>query len=105
MICQLCPDGVPKNGVALHYRRHHKHQLKLGIRKDLVKYANNFDLCEEDDFKSPNMIIPRIEELAVHEGLRCLYDNCNYACIKPGMMKKHCQGAHKWVKSKGTAVI
>ncbi len=104
MICLVCHDGVSKNDVARHYREHHKLEVPLCVRKDLVKYANNFDLCEMDAFESPNMIIPRIEDLAVQQGLRCLYDDCNYACIMPTSMEKHCEVAHGWVKSKGTAV-
>ena len=103
MICLVCPNGVSKNGVARHYRKHHK-DVRLSVRKDLVKYANNFDLCEADAFESPNTIIPRIEDLAVQQGLRCLHDNCNYACIEPTSMERHCEAAHGWVKSKGTAV-
>jgi hypothetical protein len=101
MICRLCKEGVTKNGIAWHYREHHKN-IPRGARTSIVKYSNNFDLCETNEIQYPNTIIPRIEELAVTEGIRCLYDGCNYACIEPSVMKDHhCRPCHGWVVSKG----
>jgi Orsellinic acid/F9775 biosynthesis cluster protein D len=97
MICRLCKEGVGKNTVARHYREYHKN-LPNGVRKGMVAYSNNFELCETNEIQYPNTIIPRIEELAVTMGLRCLYDGCNYACIA---MTDHCRPCHGWVASKG----
>ena len=82
MICRICNTTITKNAIAWHYREHHK-TLSLATRQDLVKYSNNFDLRETNELQYPNTIIPYIEELEVMEGLRCSYDDCNYACIEP----------------------
>jgi hypothetical protein len=103
MICQLCPEGVSKNSVALHYRKRHR-DLDLRIRKELVKYANNFDQCEPNELQHPTTIVPHIEGLAVQQGVRCLYDNCNEAYLLPSSMEKHCEEAHGWITSKGTII-
>jgi Orsellinic acid/F9775 biosynthesis cluster protein D len=71
VICRLCPEGVSKNGVALHYRRHHR-DLPLRIRQELVEYANTFVRSETENIQYPSTIIARIEDLEVHEkGVRC----------------------------------
>jgi Orsellinic acid/F9775 biosynthesis cluster protein D len=105
MICRLCPEGVSKNGVALHYRRHHR-DLPLRIRQELVEYANRFnDRCETENIQYPSTIIARIEDLEVHEnGVRCLYDNCNEAFPLPSSMEIHCGEKHGWIKSKGSDI-
>ena len=101
MICRLCKEGVTKNGIAWHYREHHKN-LPGCICTGIVKYSNNFNLCEMNELQCRNTIIPRIEELAVTEGIRCLYDGCNYVCIEPRAIKDHhCRLHHGWVVSKG----
>ena len=66
-----------------------------------VKYSNNFDLCETNEMQYPNTIIPRIEELPVTQGLQCLYNSCNYACILLRAMEDHCTLCHGWVALKG----
>ena len=104
MICRLCNTTITKNGIAWHYREHHK-TLSLTTRKELVKYSNNFDLRDTDELQYPSTIIPYIEELEVTEGLRCLYDGCNYACIEPNSMEKHCRPGHGWTASKGIISI
>lgn len=104
MICRLCPIAVMKNGIAWHYREHHKN-LSLHARKELVKYCNNFNLCEMNELQYPNTIIRCIEELGVTEGLRCSYDGCNYACIEPRSMEEHCGPCHGWTMSKGTTAM
>jgi Orsellinic acid/F9775 biosynthesis cluster protein D len=104
MICRLCKTAITKNGIAWHYREHHKN-LPLRTRKELVKYSNNFDLRETNELQYPSMIIPYIEELEVMEGLRCSYDGCNYACIEPNSMKQHCRPCHDWTASKGIISI
>ena len=50
LICRLCHEGVYKNGVGWHYRKHHR-DLPLGIRQELVHYANRFDRCETDNMQ------------------------------------------------------
>jgi len=100
MICRLCNRGVPKNGTAWHYREHHK-DVDRRARKDIVKYCNNFDLCKTEEIQYPNTIIPRIEELAVAQGVRCSYNGCNYACLLPSGMPDHLTPCHGWKPSKG----
>ena len=100
MICRICNTTITKNAIAWHYREHHK-TLSLATRQDLVKYSNNFDLRETNELQYPNTIIPYIEELEVMEGLRCSYDDCNYACIEPRSMEEHCRPCHGWMASKG----
>ena len=100
MICRLCNGGVTKNGIAWHYSRHHK-EVDICARKNIVKYSNNFDLCETKHIQYPNKIIPRIEELAVFQGVRCSYNGCNYACVLPSGMPDHLTLCHGWVPSKG----
>jgi len=103
MICRLCQKGVSKNGVACHYRRLHN-TLSLRVRQHIVKYSNNFDQCEPNEVQYPTTIVSRIQDLAVKQGIRCLYDNCNHAYVAQSSMENHCGNAHGWVKSRGTAM-
>jgi len=100
MICRLCHGGVSKNGVAQHYRVYHK-ILSLHLRQNILKYTQNFDICETHEIQYPNTIIPYIEDLAVNPGVRCLYDNCMEASKEDGGMKEHCKKNHEWIVSKG----
>ena len=98
MICHLCEYGIPKNGIGLHYRRHHK-DLSLQTRKELVLYANNFDLVENIEY--PDEIIPPITGIKIDKGMVCSNQSCNYACILQSSMEKHCQLQHDWVSTDG----
>jgi Orsellinic acid/F9775 biosynthesis cluster protein D len=103
MICRLCQKGVSKNGVARHYREYHK-ALSLRVRRDLVKYSNNFDRCEPSEVQYPTTIVSSIQDLEIRQGIRCLYDNCYHAYLAQGSMEYHCGNAHDWTKSRGTAM-
>jgi len=104
MICRICNTTITKNGTKHHYREDHK-TLSLATRQELIKYSNNFNLHEMDELQYPNTIIPYIEELEVIEGLRCLYDGCNYTCIEPSSMEKHCRPCHGWTALKSIISI
>jgi hypothetical protein len=56
MIYRLCNEDVTKNGTALHYRRHGE-AISLRARRELVKYCNNFALCEMEELEYPKTII------------------------------------------------
>jgi Orsellinic acid/F9775 biosynthesis cluster protein D len=101
MKCRLCKEGITKNGIAYHYRNDHKQNVSLQARKALVKYCNDFDIYTKDDFQYPKTIITAIEERVVEKGLRCLFDDCYYACICLSAMEIHCKKKHDWVTSKG----
>lgn len=101
MKCRLCKEGITKNGIAYHYREHHKEEVPLGARKDLVKYCNNFDVYTKREFQYPKTVISPIEDRVVERGVRCLFNNCNYACILRSSMEEHCKIKHDWVMSKG----
>jgi Orsellinic acid/F9775 biosynthesis cluster protein D len=100
MLCCLCKEGITKNGIAWHYREHHK-DVPLRERKGVVKYSNNFDVCTRKEFEYPTTTISRIEDIIVENGLQCLYNNCNHACIRVESMITHCKVDHGWVASKG----
>jgi len=100
MICRLCTEGITKNGIAWHYREHHKN-MSLQIRKDVVKYCNDFDVCTKKEFQYPKTIITCIEDRIIERGFRCLYTNCNHACICSSSMEEHCKMKHDWMTSKG----
>jgi Orsellinic acid/F9775 biosynthesis cluster protein D len=100
MICRLCPTTITKNGIARHYREHHK-TLSFSTRKELVKYSNNFNIRATNELQYPDTIIRYIEELPIMEGIRCAYDGCNYACMEPNAMEQHCRPCHGWTASKG----
>lgn len=101
MKCRLCKDCITKNGIAYHYREHHKDVVTLRARKDLVKYCNNFALYTKEEFQYPKTIISPIEDRVVEKGIRCLFNHCNYACLLPSSMEEHCKTKHDWVTSKG----
>ena len=100
MICLLCNGSVPKRGIARHYMDHHQ-DVALQERKAVLKYSKNFDLCEMNKLQYPSMIIPRIEGLAVTQGVWCSYNSCNYACLLPSGMPDHLTPCHGWVPLKG----
>lgn len=104
MICRLCHNGVTKNGIARHYRGH-RDKLSIHTRRELIEYSKNFDLCENDELPRFNNIVPPIKDLAIKDGVRCLYENCNYACLTPSSMRQHCEKAHGWITLKGIVFI
>jgi Orsellinic acid/F9775 biosynthesis cluster protein D len=103
MLCRLCKEGITKNTVGWHYMEHHK-DVALRVRKDVVKYSNNFDVCTKKEFEYPTTIISRIEDRVVEKGVRCLYNDCIHACVSVGSMREHCKTGHGWVASKGITV-
>ena len=100
MLCRLCKEGITKNGIAWHYREHHK-DIPLQERKGLVKYCNNFDVYTMKEFQYPKTIISCIEDRMIEQGFRCLFNDCNYACKYPTSMEEHCKTKHGWVSAKG----
>ena len=98
MICRLCEHGIPKNGVGLHYRRHHK-DLTLQTRKELVLHAKNFDLVENIEYS--NEIIPPIDGIKIEKGMVCSNQLCNYACLLQSSMEEHCKLQHNWISTNG----
>jgi hypothetical protein len=101
MKCRICKDCITKNGIAYHYRQYHKEVMSLQARKALVQYCNDFNLYTKKEFKYPETIISPIEDRVVEKGVRCLFNDCNYACILSSSMKEHCKETHDWVISKG----
>ena len=94
MICRLCKEGITKNGIAWHYREHHK-EVSLQERKEVVKYCNDFEVYTKKEFQYSKTTISRIEDRVIERGFRCLFNDCNYACLSPTSMKWHCKTKHE----------
>jgi Orsellinic acid/F9775 biosynthesis cluster protein D len=102
IVCRICQYGIPKDGVQLHLRRHHKNEIELSVRKELETHVRTLVLWDVSDIQSPAEEVNAIEGLKTHEGFICTVQDCNKLCTTPGSMEKHCQLNHDWVKSKGT---
>jgi hypothetical protein len=104
IICRQCQYGITKDGVRLHFERHHQ-AIALKRRRELENYAKEFDVCEAKDVNSPSKEIKAIEGLKIHEGFVCRFNGCNHSCVKLKSIQKHCQIKHDWTASKGTRHI
>src|SRR5437762_137985 len=101
MICLSCKKGITKNGIARHYRKHHRN-MSLRMRKAIAKYSDGFKVYTNQEFQYPRTVITRIEDIMTERGLRCLYMDCNHACICPTSMEEHCKTKHGWTTLRGT---
>lgn len=104
IVCCECEYGVTKNGLRLHFERHHK-MIPLKERRELENYVQNFDVLEVKNVPTPSQEVGIIEGLKVHKGFVCTHKECNHLHTTLESMKKHCQKKHEWFESKGTGYI
>ena len=98
LICRSCQYALTPRGVARHLQRSHR-SIPIHIRKDIVKFSDQFTAKEPEEIQSPNTEIEAIDGLKVIDGFAC--ESCNALYGSLLSMKVHCQRTHGWTESKG----
>ena len=96
VVCRECKYGITKDGVRLHFRRHHK-EVSLRKRQTLEIYAQTLNVRETRNVSTPMEQVTAIGGLMIHKGFKCTSVNCDHLCTTVESMKKHCGDKHSWI--------
>jgi len=99
VICRQHHYAIPPNWISRHFQENHQ-AIPLQRRKEIEECVALLNLLPPSQIQLPSDTIP-INGLSVHNGLKCLYEGCNELKGTTESMRKHCQRAHKWIKSVG----
>jgi hypothetical protein len=98
LICRQCKYAIQKSAVQSHLLRHkiYRHQ-----RQNLLRAVAELPLLNPGEVLCPSSTAPRLSELPVVEGLRCVVDECKHLCASDKRMKRHLADEHGREGSKG----
>jgi len=99
IICRQHKYAVPKNWIRRHFQEQHK-DVPLETRQNIEAYVADLNLLPPSEVPLPESTIP-VEGLALYNGYKCLYDECDELKGTVKSMVKHCKYEHKWIKSVG----
>src|SRR5436305_6797425 len=93
VVCRECKYEIIKDGVHLHFQRHHK-EVSLRKRQTLKIYAQTLNVRETRNVSTLMKQVTAIKDLMIHKEFKYTSVNCDHLCTTMKSMKKHCDDKH-----------
>lgn len=104
IICRECQYGITKDGIRLHFSRHHQ-MIPLKQRRELENYVLNFHVTDIKNVVTPIKEVNAVQGLKIHEGFMCTWKDCGHLRGTVPSIILHCVEEHGWIKSKGAYTV